>query len=67
MECRGGVQGHAAVMQRVRVDDRGRPGQSTTRPRAIEGAHPDHILSVRNAVTPSGSGPWSGKPTVRNA
>jgi hypothetical protein len=38
------------------------------RPRAIEGALPGRILSVRNVETPSRSGPFrSGKPTVRNA
>jgi hypothetical protein len=37
------------------------------RPRAIEGALPGRVLSVWNVETPSGSGPWSGKPTVRRA
>ena len=32
---------------------------------AIEGAFPGRILSVRNVVTPSGSGSRSGKSTVR--
>jgi hypothetical protein len=37
-------------------------------PRAIEGAHPDRILCVRNAETPSGSGLWwAGGLTVRDA
>jgi hypothetical protein len=35
------------------------------RPRAIEGALPGHILSVRNVETPSGSGSRSGKSTAR--
>jgi hypothetical protein len=37
------------------------------RPRAIEGALPGRSLSVWNVETPSGSGPVSGKPTVRRA
>jgi hypothetical protein len=37
------------------------------RPRAIEGAHPGRVLSVRNVETPSRSSLRAGRPTVRNA
>ena len=36
-------------------------------PRGTEGAHPGRSSCVRNAVTPSGSEPLAGKPTVRRA
>ena len=45
-----------------------RPGRDEhRRPRGREGTHPGRSSCVRNAVTPSGSGPWAGKPTVRKA
>jgi hypothetical protein len=37
------------------------------RPRGRGGTHPGRSSCVRNAVTPSRSGLWSGKPTVRKA
>ena len=37
------------------------------RSRGKEGTHPGRSARVRNAVTPSRSGPRSGKPTVRRA
>jgi hypothetical protein len=44
------------------------PGRDEHRcPRGTEGAHPDRSSCVRNVVTPSGSGPRSGKPTARRA
>jgi len=37
------------------------------RPRGRGGTHPGCSSCVRNAVTPSRSGLWPGKPTVRRA
>jgi hypothetical protein len=39
----------------------------TPPPRGAESAHPGRISTVRNVTTPSGSGRWPGKPTVREA
>ena len=48
------------------VSDLGR--DEHRRPRGIEGAHPGRSSCVRNAETPSGSGPFAaGKPTARRA
>src|ERR1039458_6145672 len=55
---------------RCEAADAGRratPGRMSTVVLGVEGTHPDRSSCVRNAVTPSGSGPWAGKPTVRRA
>ena len=66
MGCRSGVQGLAAVERQAPVKESTWPGEHR-RPRGREGTHPGRSSRVRNAVTPSRSGPRSGKPTARRA
>ena len=65
--CCGGVQGLAA--ENAAGAGRGvASGRGEHRcPRGTEGTHPGRCSCVRNAETPSGSGPLAGKPTVRRA
>ena len=39
----------------------------TPPPRGLESTHPGLVSTVWNVTTPSGSGFWSGQPTVREA
>jgi len=39
----------------------------TPPPRGLESTHPGLVSTVWNVTTPSGSGQWSGQPTVREA
>ena len=66
MGCWNGVEGLAAAERQALAGDMGWPGEHH-RPRGTGGTHPGRNLSVRNVVTPSRSGFWSGKPTVRRA
>jgi hypothetical protein len=49
------VQGLAAEERQALAGDMGRPGEHH-RPRGTGGTQPGRVLSVRNVVTPSGSG-----------
>ena len=56
MGCWSGVQGLAVGSGRRRLGSASVRDEHR-RPRGIEGTHPGRSSCVRNAVTPSGSGP----------
>ena len=59
-------QGWPLRSGRRRLVTRSQP-RRTPPPRGTESTHPGRVSAVRNVTTPSGSGSWPGKPTVREA
>jgi len=63
-----GSRGKGLVAEERQAPDEHVPQPGRAPPSSGHRGHPPRAHScVRNAVTPSGSGPWAGKPTVRKA